>query len=258
MVTLHIKGISFSYNSHSVLRDISVEIAPGEVVAIVGKNGAGKSTLLKCINHILSASTGNILVDTLDVGGLHERERARTFAYLSQKNEYVFPLTVFDVVLAGRYPHSPLRFTRHDEQVVAETLAIMGLGGFAQRSFDHLSGGEQQQVLIARALAQRAEVLLFDEPTSSLDLRHQLEIMRLIRHIAHEKSIASIIAIHDLNLAAAFADTIMVMHNGKIHAVGKPADVLTVQTLKHVFEVDAKIYDHGGVPHIVLIEKTFG
>ncbi|MBN1127627.1 MAG: ABC transporter ATP-binding protein, partial [Chitinispirillaceae bacterium] len=117
------------------------------------------------------------------------------------------------------------------------------------------SGGEQQQVLIARALVQGADVLLFDEPTNNLDLRHQLQIMRMIRAIAHDKQMISVLAIHDLNLAAAFSDNVVVMHDGAIFAAGRPSDVFTRETLKHVFGVDAKIYDHGGVPHIVMIDS---
>jgi iron complex transport system ATP-binding protein len=253
MVTVRVEGLEFRYNAHPVFAGVNVAIEKGEVVSIVGCNGAGKSTLLKCMNHILEPVKGRVVIGGEDLDRMHFRERARRLGYLSQKGEQLFPTTVFEVVLTGRYPHSPVRFTRRDEQIVAEVLAMMELGAFADRPFDRLSGGEQQQVLIARALAQGAEVLLFDEPTSSLDLHHQLGIMQLIRHIAHHKHITPIVAIHDLNLAAGFSDTVLVVHDKGIYAAGRPAEVLTVETLREVFGVEAKVYDHGGIPHIVMV-----
>jgi len=240
VVTVRIENLGFSYKSHPVFAGIDVSINKGEVVSIVGKNGAGKSTLLKCINRVLKPSCGTVYLDSHDIAKLSLRCTARKIGYLSQKNENLFSATVFETVLAGRYPHSPLRFTKRDEEVVAKTLSAMGLGEFAQRTFDHLSGGEQQQVLIARALAQRADVLLFDEPTNSLDLRHQLDIMQAIHSVAQNKGITTVVAIHDLNLAAAFSDRIIVVHEKKIFAVGKPSEVLTFETLKKVFGVDVK------------------
>ena len=256
MVALRIHDLAFHYDAHPVFSGVEIEIEKGEVVSIVGKNGAGKSTLLKCINHILTPSCGTVFVDSQDVATLPSRTRARKIGYLSQKNESLFPTTVFETVLAGRYPHSPIRFTRRDEQIVAETLSAMGLGEFAQRPMDHLSGGEQQQVLIARALAQNADVLLFDEPTSSLDLRHQLDIMHALHRVASERNITAVIAIHDLNLAAAFSDRMIVMHDRKIFASGAPSAVLTTGTLNEAFGVDVKVYDHGGVPHVVVLADT--
>lgn len=250
---LRIENILFSYPSTPVLKGITLHVSRGEVIAVVGKNGAGKSTLLKCINHIIKPSAGVIYVNELDIEKVTCLERARKIGYLSQKSEHVFPMTVFEVVLMGRYPYSPFRFTRHDEKIVAGILAQMNIGGLSNRTFDRLSGGEQQQVLIARALAQEADVLLFDEPTNNLDLRHQLEIMQLIRRVAKEEGKTSIIAIHDLNLAASFADRVIIIHHNKIFSAGKPTEVLTVESLLHVFGVTVKIYNHNGIPHIVLV-----
>ncbi len=250
---LRIENISFSYPSTPVLDGITLHVSQGEVVAVVGKNGAGKSTLLKCINHIIKPAAGGIYVNELDIEKVACLERARKIGYLSQKSEHVFPMTVFEVVLMGRYPYSPFRFTRHDEEIVAGILAQMELGNLANRTFDRLSGGEQQQVLIARALAQEADVLLFDEPTNNLDLRHQLEIMQLIRRVAKEEGKTSLIAIHDLNLAASFADRVIIIHQNKIFSAGTPAEVLTEGSLSHVFGVAVKIYNHNGIPHIVLM-----
>lgn len=252
MVKLRVNGLEYGYSSSPVFSDISLEIKKGEVVSIVGRNGAGKSTLIKCINHILKPKKGTVVIEEIPVAAMSQRQRAQRFGYLSQKSEQLFSATVFEVVLTGRYPYSPLRFTRGDEEIAAGVLLMMELDEFASRIFTQLSGGEQQQVLIARALAQGADILLFDEPTSSLDLKHQLQIMRLIRSLAREKAITSILAIHDLNFAASFSDRVIVLHEGKVFVQGKPAEVFTMETVREVFGVAVNIYDHHGVPHIAV------
>ncbi len=253
MVTLRIKGLEFSYESESVFSGVDLNIEEGDLISIVGRNGAGKSTLLKCINHILSPKKGDIYHNDNDIQSMKLLERAQRLGYLSQKQEQIFPSTVFDVVLTGRYPHSPIRFTNRDIDRVSEALSMMGLQEFAQREFNRLSGGEQQQVLIARAIVQGADILLFDEPTNNLDLKHQLGIMELIRRITHKSKKTAVTAIHDLNLASAFSDKIVVMHQGKIFSAGKPSEVLTSENIREVFGVDVKIYDHNGTPHIVMV-----
>jgi iron complex transport system ATP-binding protein len=253
MVTLTVDGVEYRYHDRPVFSDISLSISTGEVVSVIGRNGIGKSTLIKCINHILSPYKGTVLIDDSDVAHMAQRKRARRFGYLSQKNEQLFPSTVFDVVLTGRYPHSPLKFTRRDEEITAGVLTMMELDTFALRPFNHLSGGEQQQVLIARALTQEADVLLFDEPTNNLDMKHQLQIMGLIRKLAREQNITSILAIHDLNFAASFSDRVIVLHNGKVFANGTPVEVFTPDMVQEVFGVTVKIYDHHGVPHLAVV-----
>ncbi len=250
MVTLRIDNIEYGYSPTPVFSNISLEIGKGEVVSIVGRNGSGKSTLIKCINNILKPRRGVVLIGETSVASMARRQRSKLFGYLSQNRESIFPSTVFDVVLTGRYPHSPYRFTIRDEKKAAEIIAMMELDEFAHRRFDCLSGGEQQQVLIARALAQEAEFLLFDEPTNNLDLKHQIRIMRLIRSLAKQKTITSILAIHDLNFAASFSDRIVVLHKGKIIANGKPSEVFTKEIVEVAFDIEVKIYDHHGIPHI--------
>ena len=252
MVTLRIDGLEYGYSAEPVFSDVTVKIGKGEVVSVVGRNGAGKSTLIKCINRILSPRGGAVMIDGNDVARMTRRQRAQRFGYLSQKSEQLFPSTVFETVLTGRYPHAPVRFTRHDEETAAAVLSMMELDGFASRMFNRLSGGEQQQVLIARALAQEADILLFDEPTNNLDLKHQLQIMRLIRTLSREKDITSILAIHDLNFAAAWSDRIIVLHGGRVFANGTPVEVFTKEMVREAFDVQVKIYDHHGVPHIAV------
>jgi len=252
-VILRIEDVSFSYPSAAALDGITLHVSRGEVVAIVGKNGAGKSTLLRCINHIITPTAGSVYVNERNIEKVSFLERARIIGYLSQKSEHVFPMSVFEVVLMGRYPYSPYRFSKHDEEIVAGILSRMGLGSLANRTFDRLSGGEQQQVLIARALAQETDVILFDEPTNNLDLQHQLEVMQLIRRIAKDEGKTALIAIHDLNLGASFADRVIIIHQKKIYSAGTPMEVFTEETLSQVFGVSVKIYNHGGIPHIVTV-----
>lgn len=253
MVTLTVDGVEYRNGDQSVFSDISLSINSGKVISVIGKNGAGKSTLIKCINHILSPHRGTVLIDGNDVAHMAQRKRALRFSYLSQKSEQLFPSTVFDVVLTGRYPHSPLKYTRRDEEITAGVLAMMELDAFAGRQYNHLSGGEQQQVLIARALAQEADVLLFDEPTNNLDLQHQLRIMELIQKLSHERNIISILAIHELNFAASYSDRVIVLHDGKIVANGNPMAVFTADMVNEAFGVPVKIYYHHGAPHIALL-----
>lgn len=253
MVNLRVQDLSFRYSGDPVFSGISLSIEKGEILSIVGRNGAGKSTLLKCINHVLKPTAGTVLLEDRDVARMSPVRRAREFGYLPQRSEGIFPNTVFDTVLTGRFPYSPFRFTRQDEEKTAEILERLDLSALAQRTTDRLSGGEQQQVLIARAIAQGADVLLFDEPTNNLDLLHQLRIMRLIRNVARENKITSVLAIHDLSLAAIFSDKVVMLHEGKIFAAGGPAEILTEANIREVFGVSVKVHDHGGVPHIAIL-----
>lgn len=252
MVTIKVDGLEFCYGQHPVFSNVALRVDSGQVVSIVGRNGAGKSTLLKCINMILKPAKGVVLINQTPVASMNQRQRARQIGYLAQKSEQLFPSTVFDTVLTGRFPHSPVRFTQQDEEITAEVLEMMGLGKYAHRQFNRLSGGEQQQILIARALTQGADILLFDEPTNNLDLQHQLQIMHLIRKLAREKGIISILAIHDLNFAAAFSDTVVLVHNGTVFAHGTPAAVFTKENILEAFGVEVKIYDHHGILHIAI------
>ncbi|MCX7725510.1 MAG: ABC transporter ATP-binding protein [Chitinispirillaceae bacterium] len=254
MVTLEICNLRFDYPSRNILNGLSFTVTKGEIVSFVGRNGAGKSTLLKCINNLISPSEGVVLIDSTDVKSMKLIDRGKRFGYLSQQNDFLFSTTVFETVLNGRYPHSPLNITKKDKEITAEVIAEMGLQNFALRQINTLSGGELQMVLIARAIAQGAKVLLFDEPTNNLDLKHQIEIMKLIRSLAKEKKITVLMAIHDLNLASSFSDKILILHNSKVFSYGNPAEVFTIETIKEVFGVTVRIYDHHGCPHIVPVD----
>ena len=248
---IEVRGVRFSYSSVPVLKDVCLEVGEGEVVSLVGPNGSGKTTLLKCISRILKPKKGVILLNGDDLGKISSKELARLLGYVPQSSPSSFPLTVFETVLLGRRPHIRWKLGRRDKEVVLNTLRLLKLDNLALRMFGELSGGERQKVLIARALAQEPEVLLLDEPTSSLDLRHQLEVLQLITDIVREKGLAAIMAIHDLNLASMFSDKIIMLKEGKIYAAGKGEDVLNPENIWQVYGVKVMISYEPGRPHII-------
>jgi len=250
---LRIENLEFSYPSVPVLKDICMELHSRTIVSIVGRNGAGKSTLLKCMNRILQSYKGTILLDEQSIESMKIKEVARRMAYLPQTGEHDFPITVFDMVLMGRYPHVAWSLNEHDKNYVWQILEMMGLEELAIRDFRHISGGQQQQVLIARALAQQADVFLLDEPTSNLDIRHQLEVMEVLKKLVKESNILTIISIHDLNLAARYADWVIMINQGGIHAAGKPGEVFTAENIQQVYGVEAKTITASNKIHIIPI-----
>jgi len=238
---LEIRGIQFSYSSVPVLKDVSLRVGEGEVLSLVGPNGSGKTTLLKCINRILRPKKGTILLNGNDLKNMDLKGLARSLGYVPQSSPNTFPLTVFEMVILGRKPYVHWKLTEKDKWVVFDILRLMELDDLGLRMFGELSGGERQKVLIARALAQEPEVLLLDEPTSNLDLRHQLEVLELITNIVREKRLSAVMAIHDLNLASRFSDSIVMLRKGRIHAAGRGKGVLTTENIREVYEVEVKV-----------------
>ena len=249
---LKIKDVEFSYASTPIIEDICIDVVPSEIVTICGPNGVGKSTLLKCIDRILKPK-GSILLDGQEMKNMSMIEIARQIGYVSQSSSNVFPATVFDMVLMGRRPHAGWRSGEMDEDKVIEILKLMEMEDLALRDFSELSGGQQQKVIIARALAQEAEVLLLDEPTSNLDIRHQLEVMEIIKNLAKEKEISVVMSVHDLNLASRYADKIIMMKKGRIFSAGEPASVLTSENILSVYGVESVVKNESGKPFIVPI-----
>ena len=241
MVRLRIRGVEFGYGSEAVLKGVSIEIPQGEMLSIIGPNGAGKTTLLRCINRILKPRRGVIMVNGKSIEEMSRREIAKKMGYVPQSTHQVFPNTVFDVILMGRRPHFAWKCNEKDIEKVLETLKMLGIEHLAMRDITELSGGQQQKVFIARALAQEPEILLLDEPTSNLDIKHQLEVMNIIKSITNEKGITAIMAIHDLNLASRYADRVIMMHEGRIFAVGSPEEVLTPENIREVYGVEAEV-----------------
>ena len=246
---LEVNGVELSYNSHPVLRGLSFGVARGTILGVLGVNGAGKSTLLKCINKILTPRSGCVLVNNRDVAAMARSDIAKHIGYVPQKQGEE-QLTVFDSVLLGRRPYIRWNPTQKDFEIVERVIRLMRLENLALRPVMQLSGGEAQKVVLARALSQEPDLLLLDEPTSSLDLKNQLEVMSLVKHVVKDQGLAAIISIHDLNLALRFADQMLLLKDGVIHTLA-PREGLTSVVIKEVYDVDVILGDMGGYPVVI-------
>ena len=237
---LKVKKITINYGECAVLQDVSFELKRGEIIAILGANGAGKTTLLKSLNFSLPIAEGEILLDEKQLKHYSRREIAQKIAVIAQENETKFPVTVLEFILSGRFAHGTAFGweTTHDLQIAENALQACDLATYANRLMNKLSGGERQRVILARALATEAKILLLDEPTTNLDLAHQAMMFRLVRERCKSGESAAIVITHDLNLASEFADEILLLKNGKVLAKGKPVEVLNAENLKEVFGVE--------------------
>jgi len=238
---LQINKLSFVYGNFKALKDVLFEVDRCEFLGVVGPNGSGKSTLLKCIGRILRPEKNAVLIDDCDVTKINLKSLAKVMGYVPQRSESVFPFTVFDIVLMGRKPYIHWTVSDDDCRIAIEALKYLGLEDLATRHFNELSGGEQQKVIIARALAQQPRILLFDEPTTYLDIRHQLEILDLLKHLTTTKQCTVIVAMHDLNLASRYADRILMLKKGSIYALGPPETVLSEENIADVYGIKVHV-----------------
>ena len=253
-MNLTVHELTFGYKQKKILQEVCLTAEAGEVVSLVGPNGSGKTTLLKCIGRINNAWSGSVCVGEFNLGKLNSRELAKLVGYVPQDTGSSFPINVFSAVLLGRTPHVQFSATDSDLEVVSDCLCLMGLGDLSFRMLSELSGGERQRVFIARALAQEPKVLLLDEPTSNLDLKHQLETLRIVREIARERGITVIMAIHDLNLAARFSDRIVMFKDGGIFAQGGCAEVMSPENILCVYDVEALVRVENGLPMVMPLD----
>jgi len=235
--------ISFSWGENHVLKGLDLDIGENELISILGVNGAGKSTLLKCLNRILTPQSGKIQVLSKDVSSLSLLQLSTLMSYVPQSVRSSFSMDVFDVVLLGRRPHISWRINENDREKVSQTLRTLNLENFAFRRFDQLSGGERQRVIIAKAVAQDPKIFLLDEPTSDLDLKSQIEIMKSLRTLVSNSASpkSALVAIHDINIAARFSDRILLLHDGQIISQGTPQEVLTTENIAKVFGVTSEV-----------------
>ena len=236
---IDVRNISVRYDGREVLRDVSFCLQSGEIVALLGPNGAGKTTLVRALNAAVPLTAGGILMDGRRLREFSRRDIAQRIAVVAQENETKFPVTVLEFVLSGRFAQGRAFGweTEEDIRVAEKALADCDLGEFADRLMNELSGGERQRVVLARALATGAEVLLLDEPTANLDLRHQALMFRLVRERCRVAGAASVVITHDLNLAAEFADTVILLSEGTVFAKGAAESVLTAENVREVFGV---------------------
>jgi iron complex transport system ATP-binding protein len=258
MIKLQAKDMDFGYNSSKILQNVNFEIAPSKLVTIVGPNGSGKSTLIKCIDRILAPQGGSILINRKDVTKMTRMDMAKYLSYVPQSSVRIFPTNVFDTILMGRRPHIGWLGSERDEDKVWEVLRLLDIERLAMSNFSELSGGQQQKVLIARALVQEAEVMLLDEPTSNLDIWHQLDVMNIIRDVVKKKEITAIMALHDLNLASYYSDRIIMMNRGKIIAAGDPQSVITEENIAKVYRVEAAVRSLSDRPVIMPLRQIRG
>ena len=236
---ISVNDISISYDSRTVVRDVTFGLSDGEIVALIGPNGAGKTSLVRALNRSVSLSGGSIDLDGRDIASFSRREIAQQIAVVAQENETKFPVSVLDFVLAGRFVHGRAFGweTAADIDIARRALADCELAEFADRLINELSGGERQRVVLARALATGANVLLLDEPTANLDLAHQAMMFRLVLERCRSCKASAIVITHDLNLAAAFADRVLLLRDGQLVALGAPHDVFTAENIVDVFGV---------------------
>lgn len=222
-----------------ILRGIDFEANEGEFVGIIGPNGSGKSTLLRCLYRVLTPSEGAVFLDGKELSSYRVKESAQKLAVVAQHNYYNFEFSVQDVVMMGRAPHKRAldRDTAEDYQIMRQSLKAVGMQEFKERSFSTLSGGEQQRIILARALAQQTPCLILDEPTNHLDIKYQLWLMDIVKNL----DCTVISAVHDLNIAAMYCDRLYAMKQGKLIAQGTPHELLTPDLIRELYEVDAEV-----------------
>lgn len=248
--TLSAQQVHLGYGDRAVVRGLDLDVVPGAITSIVGANACGKSTLLRALARLLTPTQGRVILDGNDVHSLPTKQLARTLGLLPQSPIAPEGIVVSDLVARGRSPHQRMlsRWSRDDDQAVADALDLTGTAEIADRAVDELSGGQRQRVWIAMALAQRTDILLLDEPTTFLDVSHQVEVLDLLVDLNEQRGTTIVMVLHDLNLAARYADHLVAMRDGRIHASGRPADVLTAEVVHAVF----------GLPNQVIVDPVSG
>jgi len=260
--TLETKSLSLSYDGAPVIEGLDLAIPHGETTVIVGANACGKSTLLRGIARLLRPDAGVVELDGRDIRSLPTREVAQVIGILPQSPVAPEGITVSDLVGRGRYPHQGWfrQWSTEDDRIVREALTMTSILHLAGRRVEQLSGGQRQRVWIAMALAQNPDILLLDEPTTFLDVAHQLEVLDLVLQLNREHGTTVAMVLHDLNLAARYADNLVLMREGAVIATGEPAEVITIENLKEAFGLDARIVADpvAGSPMVVPIGRFHG
>ena len=251
-IVFHVENCTFCYSNTDVLNTISFHLFPGKFYGLIGPNGSGKSTLINLLMGTLQPAEGKVYFRRKLLNTFSRRNLAQHLALVPQDIVIGFDFSVYDIVLMGRHPHVP-RFchpSKEDLAIVDRTLKLLDIEYLKERTVTHLSGGERQRVIVARALAQNTSVLMLDEATSNLDIEHTIEILRVLRNRIKTSGNTVIAAIHDLNLAAAFCDELLVLHDKRLYTIGPVQRVLTDTMLKEVFSVNAKVYQSKQHPRI--------
>jgi len=258
---VHVENLTLAYGADApVVTGLTLEVPAGQLTAVVGPNGSGKSTLLRGMSRLLPPQSGQVLLDGQDIHTLPARELARKLGVLPQGPVTPEGITAAELVSRGRHPHRGLfgRLTAEDDAAIEEALAAVELTELRERPVDQLSGGQRQRVWIAMVLAQGTPHLLLDEPTTYLDLAHAVDVMNVVHAAAHTSGRTVVAVLHDLTLAAQYADHLVVMGQGRIAAEGRPVDVLTAELLHDVFGLQATVVEVGGAPVVVPDRRLVG
>lgn len=258
-VILQINGVTCGYQADPVLQDVSLKVDRGSFLGLIGPNGAGKSTLLRVLAATLRPWRGTIYLGREDLAGLPRRQIARRLAVVPQETQVSFHFTVWDVVLMGRSPYVG-RFAAEgpaDVEVARRAMEATHTWHLAERDITELSGGERQRVILARALTQNPEILLLDEPTAHLDISHQVEVLQVVRSLILDRHLTVVAAMHDLNLAGQFSDTVILLDGGRIKALGTPSEVITAARIEEVYHTPVAVYPHPllQVPQVTLLPR---
>jgi iron complex transport system ATP-binding protein len=256
MIELEMQNVALGYNHYPILDNLNLRVSPGELVGLIGPNGCGKSTLIKAFSHTINPLSGTILIDKRPISGIPRRELSCLVGVVPQIPLLPSTFSALEIVLMGRNPHLGLFQSEgpRDWELALQAMEQTATRSLANRRVNELSGGEIQCLLIARALVQETRAILLDEPTANLDIGRQIEILDLMKNLCREKNLAILAALHDLNLASQYCHRLVLLHNGHIHAEGKPAEVITDAHIKQVYGAENCVYTHpvNGLP-IVLV-----
>jgi len=260
-MTIAAKNLNHSFGENIVLRNVSFHVAKRDFFIIIGPNGSGKTTLMKIISGILKPQNGELKILNRSIDQYHRKDLARTIAFVPQMTFADFPFTVTEIVLMGRSPYLGILGIEgeNDLEIANQAIAFTGLENLAHRKLDQLSGGEQQRVFIARAICQEPDIILLDEPTASLDLAYQVRIMDLMEKLKTEKGITVVMVSHDVNLAAMYADQLLLLHNGQVMCQGLPDEVITYQTLEAAYGCTLLVDESplGKSPRVTLVPRKY-
>ncbi len=256
MINLELQNVWLAYHGKVVVKDVTFQVMPGEVVGLIGPNGCGKSTIIKAISRVISPHSGRISVDGRDVSKIPRGDLARLLGVVPQMPLLPSVFSAFEIVLMGRNPHlGLLQYEgRRDLAITWQAMEKTATQSLAERKVGELSGGEIQRVVIARVLAQEPKLILLDEPTANLDISHQLAVLDLIKNLCQENNLTVLIALHDLNLASQYCDRLILINNGQVHAQGTPREVISSRNIKEVYGVEGCVYTHpiNGLPTVLL------
>ncbi|PIT24689.1 iron ABC transporter ATP-binding protein [Snodgrassella alvi] len=246
-----IKNVNHNINGTAILRDINLNLPDKSITALIGPNGAGKSTLFSLIARLQPLQQGSIHIDELDVSHSKSTDIARKLAILSQENNIHSRITVRDLLLFGRYPHTQGRLTPEDQQIVDQALQRFELEPLQQRYLSALSGGQRQRALVAMTFCQQTKHVILDEPLNNMDMYHARELMRLLRQLTTEQGLSTIMVVHDINMAAAYADHIVALKNGQVIMQGSPKDIITINNIQTIFNLDTEVVSHKDRPLVI-------